>query len=173
MMPVVATSSIHARVDLTRAQMQLVIAEASQQVELRAETNMRKARHAAQTLRELARAYDELSEEMRAATSQQVLRGPQCVVVYRAVECLAGFVEPFRASVRSFLAEHGALVEEDSRESVEKLCDWALSLPGALRPLWLLYINSYEEGLAAAADEQSEMADEWAAVELDGLDDAA
>lgn len=173
MTPIMSPSRIHAKVDLTRAQMQLVIAEVSAQVDSRADKNMREARKAAQDLREIAKVFDELPYELIEDSTSSLFTGPECVLLYRASECLAAIVDPFRTAIEAFIAEHGTLVEEHSRESVERFCTWVLSLPNTLRPYWLRYVSNFEAGLEAAAVEQAEIADEWSTVDSDGLNNAA
>ena len=163
-----------ARMNVTRAGMELAIAEVNDLVQQRVDENDAQARKTARGFRMLSQGAKELMRllneaDVNDATARGFDAGPEIVLVYRAAECLAQAVDPFLRIFDKFVKEHGPLVEEDVRQTLHRFADLATQLPDRLRPVWLTYVEAYERDLEDAAEQEKETAACWATVDADGL----
>jgi len=164
-------SKTRARMNATKAGMELAIAEVNDLVQRRVEQNDAEARSTAREFRFLAIGAKELvrllnEKDLSEATTRG---GPDIVLMYRAAECLAQAVDPFLCVFEKFVQEHGPLVEEDVCQTLRQFGDLAAKLPDQLRPAWLAYVEACERDLEAAAEQEKETAAHWANVDADGL----
>ena len=159
-----------ARLDLTRAQMEVAIAQTNELIAARVAKNAAKARRTARAFREVA----ERTEEVMKALSPEVIGQPDegLPFIYRTAEALAFAADLFHAAFQRFMREHGALVEQDAQDRIERFAAWAKALPDQLRPAWLAYLEQFERDLREEAAEQEALAAEWSCTDADGLGDA-
>lgn len=157
--------------ELARSHMQVAIAQANQATDRRFAENRTNARKFAEILRTLAEVAEKvLADETTAETDAN---DPTIPVRYRTVECLAVIARPFEAVVKKFDEEHGDLVEESVRKTLQRFVEWAEARPGILRPAFQTYVKRYERGLEEAAASESATAAEWSVVDGDGLGEDA
>lgn len=161
-----SAKQVKAQLDVTRAHMQLVIAEASAAVDARFDKNLAEAKERAAQVRKLA----EFADKLTAITVSQK-KGPEIVLIYRGLEVVSVVRNAFQFVFETFRQEHGALLEASIVDSIDRFWTWLDTQMALVRPVWREFVLDYERGLRESVDDNKALAGEWSSTAGDGLDD--
>lgn len=143
-----------------------LVADVTSATNAKADLRMARARKLAADLRGVA---DWLREYIGNAEEVAALPGPRAARLARSFRELCSAVDAFDPKYRSFINEHGALVEDDVRHTVDSFLRWVPERQQAFRERVRAFRAEYEQSLGADRARIAEIANEWSAVDSDGL----
>jgi hypothetical protein len=159
------------RFGVANASMRMALAVV-EEINGKADENMRHARKVATAYRELAGIAREILTEGGRVSFERC----------RDIEALAGLREAvlevvevlpvFMGRFRRFRADHGPLIESDVAGTLEAFDSWVQALPRLIDTPWRGLLAELDSEIREQSEEARAVAAEWAVVDKDGLDQA-
>ena len=155
---------VRAKLDLARAQMDLLIQEVSEDVDARMARNIEQGKREAKTLREMSELFELIMQIPVVEVAKSGIT-VLCKVIVRLAEVSVHFEKTFDA----FVAEHGALLEDSVKDITRRFIQWSRDQERILAPVWDEYVSTLDRDLRESSDEATSTASDWSAVDADGL----
>lgn len=144
----------------------LFVAEVTQSVGRKADVRIAAARNVAEDLRRLG---VDLSDLINLLGPAEDMWGPEAAAQLRQLRKLERSTQRFTRVFASFMAEHGMLVDESTRASVQKFLAWLPERISFSCEQVKRFEKKIAEDIASDRSRMNELAHDWSSVDSDGL----